>query len=413
MITRRDFLAAGLATAGAGITVPPILAQGVFAATAEGVHNDHVLVVLQWGGGNDGLNTVVPYADPAYHDARPTIGVAPESVLDLDGKVGFHPALTGVKALYDRGRVAVVQGVGYPNPTYSHFEALHVWEYADPARASTSGWLGALLASGRLDVSDHPLACVAAGQASTPTELRAPGAQVSVIQSSQGYAIEGGAARTTAAPALYRSTPGPYGALFDQALSTARAGIAELSAASAYAPAAQYEPKGVVYGSKIDLASSLQLAARIIVTQPSAKVVHVVLGGFDTHQQEDSRHQSLLAAVDAGVSAFMQDLAAHGQDRRVTLMTWSEFGRRVRENGSRGTDHGAAMPMLVMGGAVAGGLYGEAPSLTSTVDGGNLKYTVDFRSVYQAVIRDWLGADPSGVLGGTYPEVGLRWSAAG
>ena len=188
--------------------------------------------------------------------------------------------------------------------------------------------------------------------------------------------------------------------------------MAELGAASSYTPAVQYEPKGVVYGSKIDLASSLQLAARIIVTQPSAKIVHVVLGGFDTHQQEDTRHQSLLADVDAAVGAFMQDLAAHGQDRRVTLMTWSEFGRRVKENGSRGTDHGAAMPMLVIGGAVQGSLYGEAPSLTSTVDAGNLKYTVDFRSVYQSLIRDWLGADPSAVLGGSYPEVGLRWSAS-
>lgn len=411
MLTRRDFVNSGLLAGAAGLIVPPVLAKGVFAATTEGVHNDHVLVVLQWGGGNDGLNTVVPYADAAYHDARPTIGVTPDKVLRLDDRVGLHPSLTGIKALYDRGQVAVVQGVGYPTPTYSHFEGLHVWEYADPQRKQTEGWLGRVLASGQLGGQGQALACVAAGEASTPTELRATGATVSVIDSAAGYQIQGGAGRQVAAPALYAGTPGPYGVLFDTALSTAEAGIAALQKASTYKPAASYEPRGVVYGSKVDLAASLQLAAQIIVTQPAAKVIHVVLGGFDTHQQEDTRHQALMGYVDAALSAFMADLAAHGQDRRVTVMTWSEFGRRVKENGSKGTDHGAAAPMFVLGGAVKGGLYGEQPSLTQTVDSGNLQYTMDFRSVYQSLIRDWLGADPASVLGGSFPESGLRWSA--
>ena len=410
MLTRRDVLRGGLIAAGTGLVVPPVLAKGVFAATAEGVHNDHVLVVLQWGGGNDGLNTVVPYADAAYHDARPTIGVDPAQVLHLDSHVGLHPALKGVKSLYDSGRVAVVQGVGYPQPTYSHFEGLHVWEYADPARRQTEGWLGRLLASGELG-GQQALACVAAGQASTPTELRAAGTTVSVIDSAGSYRVQGGTGREVAAPALYHATPGPYGVLLDTALQTAESGIAALGAASTYRPAATYESRGVVYGSKVDLASSLQLAAQLITTQPGTKIVHVVLGGFDTHQQEDTRHAALLADVDAAVTAFMQDLAAHGQDHRVTLMTWSEFGRRVGENGSKGTDHGAAAPMFVIGGAVKGGLLGAQPSLTDTVDGGNLKYTMDFRSVYQSLIRDWLGADPSAVLGGSFPESGLRWNS--
>jgi len=412
MFTRRDFISSGLLAAGAGLIVPPVLAKGVLAATSEGVHNDRVLVVLQWGGGNDGLNTVVPYADSAYHDARPTIGIAPDKVLRLDDAVGLHPSLTGIKALFDRGQVAVIQGVGYPQPTYSHFEGVHVWEYADPLRKQNEGWLGRVLARGGLLASDQPLACVAAGQASTPTELRAAGTTVSVIDSAAGYAVQGGPGRQVAAPALYASTPGLYGALFDTALTTAEAGISALQKASNYKAAASYEPRGVVYGSKVDLASSLQLAAQIIVTQPSAKVIHVVLGGFDTHQQEDTRHAALMGYVDSAVSAFMADLAAHGQDRRVTLMTWSEFGRRVKENGSKGTDHGSAAPMFVVGGALKGGVLGEHPSLTSTVDNGNLKYTTDFRSVYQSLIRDWLGADPAAVLGGAFPESGLSWAAA-
>ncbi|HXA30131.1 MAG TPA: DUF1501 domain-containing protein [Candidatus Angelobacter sp.] len=404
-LTRRDFLASGLLATGAGLVVPPVLARGVLAATNDGVHNDRVLVVLQMGGGNDGLNTVVPYADSAYHDARPTIGVAPDKVLHLDANVGLNPALVGLKSLYDAGRVAVVQGAGYDNPTYSHFEALQVWEYADPQRRATDGWLGKLMAAQR-DASANALAACALGQASTPAELRAQGARVSVIDTIKAYDVQGGAARQAAAPALYKRTPGIYGALFDQGLATAEAGIAALKNAGGYTPAAAYSNTATVYGSKNSIASSLQLTAQMIVTQPGVKVCHVVLGGFDTHQDEDVRQTALLTDVDRAVSAFMQDLDAHGAADRVVLMTWSEFGRRVRENGSKGTDHGSAAPVFVVGKRVRGGLYGAAPSLTD-LDNGNLKHTVDFRSVYQAMIGDWLGGDAQSVLGGSFPTLPL------
>jgi uncharacterized protein (DUF1501 family) len=404
-LTRRDFLASGLLAAGAGIVVPPVLAKGVLAAANDGVHNNRVLVVLQLGGGNDGLNTVVPYADAAYHDARPGIGVALDKVLRLDGRVGLNPVLPGIKALYDAGKVAVVQGVGYDNPTYSHFEALHVWEYADPARRATDGWLGRLMAAQR-DHATNPLAACALGQSSTPTELRAQGATVSVISSAKSYDVQGGAVRQAAAPALYKGTPGVYGALFDQALSTAESGIAALKNAGAYTPGATYGDSATVYGSKNSLATSLQLTAQMIVTQPTVKVCHVVLGGFDTHQDEDMRQAALLTNVDRAISAFMQDLEAHGVADRVVLMTWSEFGRRVKENGSKGTDHGSAAPLFVVGKPVKGGLYGGTPSLTD-LDNGNLKHTTDFRSVYQSMIRDWLGGDAMSVLGGGFPDLPL------
>lgn len=404
-LTRRDFLASGLVATGAGLAVPTVLARGVLAATNDGVHNDHVLVVLQLGGGNDGINTVIPYADPAYHDNRPTIGVGTDKVLKIDGNVGLNPALSGLKSLYDSGRVAIVQGVGYDNPTYSHFEALQVWEYADPQRRATDGWLGRLMAA-QANASANALAACALGQASTPTELRAQGAQVSVIDSIAGYDVQGGAVRQAAAPALYRRTPGLYGAIFDQALSTAEAGIGALRNASSYKPAVTYSDTATVYGSKNSISGSLQLTAQMIVTEPGVKVCHVVLGGFDTHQQEDTRQTALLADVDKAVSAFMQDLDAHGVADRVVLMTWSEFGRRVKENGSKGTDHGSAAPVFVVGKPVKGGLYGAAPSLTD-LDNGNLKHTTDFRSVYQAMIRDWLGADSESVLGGSYPTLPL------
>ena len=143
----------------------------------------------------------------------------------------------------------------------------------------------------------------------------------------------------------------------------------------------------------------------MIVTEPSVKICHVVISGFDTHQAQATRQTALLGELDTAVAAFMQDLTAHGQADRVVLMTWSEFGRRINENGSQGTDHGAAAPLFIVGKPVKGGLYGEQPSLTSTIDGGNLKYTVDFRSVYQTLIRDWLQGDPAAVLGASYPEL--------
>jgi len=403
-VTRRDFLAAGLVGAASGVMVPPVLAKGVFAAGIEGIHNDRVLVVLQLAGGNDGLNTVVPYADPAYLSARPTVGVRPDAVLHIDSNLGLNPALKGMKSLYDGGQVAIVQGVGYSNPTYSHFENLYVWEYADPQRAQTDGWLGKLLGS-QIDSQGHPLSGCALGETSTPPELRAPTAMVSVIDSITGYTVRGGAGRQATAPALYRTTPGIYGVLFDQALSTAESGMKTLAAgASAYTPAAQYAVAGATPAAN-SLGAALQLTAQMIVTEPSVKICHVVLGGFDTHQTEATRQTALLTEVDAAVGAFMTDLTAHGQADRVVLMTWSEFGRRINENGSQGTDHGAAAPLFIVGKPVKGGLYGEQPSLTSTIDSGNLKYTVDFRSVYQTLIRDWLQGDPAAVLGASYPEL--------
>ena len=403
-VTRRDFLSTGLVGVAGGVIVPPILAKGVFAAGIEGIHNNRVLVVVQLAGGNDGLNTVVPYADPAYLTARPTIGVKPDSVLHLDSSTGLHPSLPGLKSLYDKGNVAIVRGVGYDSPTYSHFENLYVWEYADPKRAQTDGWLGKLLAT-QLDSQGHPLSGCALGEVSTPPELRATNATVSVIDSIAGYSVRGGPTRGSTATALYQKTPGIYGALFDQALSTADSGMTTLSTgAASYKPAASYTAPGAkgVAGS---LGSALQLTAQMIVTEPSVKICHVVLNGFDTHQAEDVRQAALLAELDTALSAFMADMEAHNQADRVVLMTWSEFGRRIAENGSQGTDHGAAAPLFIMGKPVKGGLFGEQPSLTSTIDSGNLKYTVDFRSVYQTLIRDWLQGDPSAVLGASYPEM--------
>jgi uncharacterized protein (DUF1501 family) len=407
MITRRDFMVSGITATGAGIIVPPVFAKSVFAATTEDIHNDHVLVVVQLGGGNDGLNTVVPFTDPAYLQARPGIGIAADKVLPLNATLGLNPVMPGLKKLFDAGQVALVQGVGYAHPVYSHFESLYIWEHADPTLQQNDGWLGKLLA-GQLDGEGHPLTGCALGQVTTPPELLAQNATVSVIDSIPTYQVQGGPGRREAAPVLYKRTPGIYGALFDQALTTAEYGIAALAdSASRYTPSVTYTPQSAVFAGKNSLATSLQLTAEMIVTQPSVKICHVVLGGFDTHQDEDTHQNALLASVDSAVSTFIQDIANHGMADRVVLMTWSEFGRRIAENGGKGTDHGAAAPLFVVGKPVNGGIFGEQPSLTSTVDSGNLQYNVDFRSVYQSLIRDWLEADPAAVLGASFPDLAL------
>jgi uncharacterized protein (DUF1501 family) len=299
-----------------------------------------------------------------------------------------------------------VRGVGYPNPTFSHFESIRIWETGDPTRRQVDGWLGRTLASA-YDSNGHPLTGCACGATDVPGALRDLQATMTVIQNQKTFGFTGGSEVEAAVGALYKGTPGIYGALFDTALGTAESGIATLTRGSAsYAPAVQYGVAGAVPAPN-SLGSALQLTAQMIATEPSVKICHVVLGGFDTHQAESTRQAALLAELDTAVSAFMQDITAHGQADRVVLMTWSEFGRRVSQNGSQGTDHGAAAPLFIVGKPVAGGLYGEQPSLTSTIDAGNLKYTVDFRSVYQTLIRDWLQGDAATVLGASYPELPL------
>ena len=207
--------------------------------------------------------------------------------------------------------------------------------------------------------------------------------------------------------ALYKGTPGIYGALFDTAIATATETMATLrTSASAYQPMANYTDNvRLVYSSKNQLAAALQLAAELIVTGTGVKLLHVTLGGFDTHYTELSRHDDLMGYLDSAVSAFYQDLAAHHMADKVLIATWSEFGRRPKENASGGTDHGAAAPLLLIGDPVKGGLYGAEPSLTKLDDTGNLEHAVDFRSVYQEILSGHLGADAATILGASFDRV--------
>ena len=413
-LKRRDFLKAGLVF-GAGASglaagyaaVPDAFARAVYAAKKEGLANDNILVMIQLAGGNDGLRTVVPIADPALHDLRPKLaGPMVSQALPLNSQYGLNHNLGGIKGLWDKGKVAIVQGVGYPNPTFSHFESIRIWETGDPTRRQVDGWLGRTLAT-NYDSNGHPLTGCACGATDAPGALRDLQATLTVIQNQKTFGFAGGSEVEAAVGALYKGTPGIYGALFDTAIAIATDTMAALrTSASTYQPMADYSDKvKLVYSSKNQLAAALQLAAELIVTGTGVKLLHVTLGGFDTHYTELNRHDDLMGYLDSAVSAFYQDLAAHNMADKVLIATWSEFGRRPKENASGGTDHGAAAPLLLIGDPVQGGLYGAEPSLTSLDNTGNLKYAVDFRSVYQEILSGHLGADAGKILGSTFDSV--------
>ncbi len=414
-IGRRDFLRAGLVfgAGAAGLAagyaaVPDVFTRAVYAAKKDGVSNDRVLVMVQLAGGNDGLQTVMPLQDPTYRDLRPQLSKSVDSALPLSKEWGLNKELSGIKKLYDQGKVAVVQGVGYPDPSESHFDSIRVWETGDPQRRQVDGWLGKTIAK-NYDSAGHPLVGCACGTTGIPGALRDLQATLTVINGQQSFKFLGGDEMERAAGALYTSTPGIYGALFDTAVATARDTVAQLrTSAAKYVPKAAYDDKvRLVYSSKNQLGAALQLAAELIVSGAGPKILHVTLGGFDTHYTQQNRHDSLMAYVDTAVSAFHEDLAAHGMADRVLIATWSEFGRRPKENASAGTDHGTVAPVFLIGDAVKGGLYGEGPDLTKLDRAGNPIYTTDFRAVYQEILTSHLVVDPREVLDQTFEKLSL------
>ena len=412
-LNRRDFLRAGLVF-GAGASglaagyaaVPDIFARAVYAAKEEKIVNDKVLLMIQLAGGNDGLQTVMPLSDPAFRDLRPQLSKAADSALAINKDVGLNKNLAGVKKLYDAGKVAIVQGVGYPKPSFSHFDSIRVWETADPERRQQDGWLGKTIAD-NYDSAGHPLVGCACGTTGIPGALRDLEATLTVVNSQQSFKFNGGDQMEKAMGALYTQTPGIYGALFDTAVTTARDTIAQLkSSAASYTPKSTYSDKTkLVYSSKNQLAAALQLAAQLIVTGTGVKILHVTLGGFDTHYTQQQRHDDLVAYFDDAVSTFYEDLAGHGMSDRVLIATWSEFGRRPKENASAGTDHGTSAPVFLIGDGVKGGLYGEMPSLAKLDTGGNLAYKVDFRSVYQEILDSHLAVDSKEVFAQSFERV--------
>ncbi len=365
------------------------------------------LVVVQLSGGNDGLNAVVPYADGLYYQLRPQIGIAADQVLHLDDQIGLHPNLKSFKSLFDQHQLAVIQGVGYPNSSRSHFRSMEIWHTARPDSSSPGqGWLGAFMAE-IYKGGDSPFECVNFGS-SVPQALLTPHAPIAAMQDTHTFQFLVDRRLPTMKDPLLKTfgtvyaTPAQKSPALDLVSSTwdtTAKGVSILSnTTEKYQPAAPYPTN--------PFARTLQQVSQMLAANVGTRVFYVQLGGFDTHANEKPVQATLLSQLSDSLAAFQADLEGHNLADKVLTMMFSEFGRRVKENGSQGTDHGSAGPMFVLGKGVKGGVYGQHPDLNN-LDEGDLAFSTDFRSVYATVIDEWMGASSQDVLGGKFDSLGF------
>lgn len=403
-LTRRRFLlasgvvGAGALVTGAGMGLAELLEAASRAAPAEPTQK---LVLVTLYGGNDGLNTVIPYTDSRYYALRPELAYAPEQVLQLDDRLGLNPKLRGLKRLWDTKRLAVVLGVGYPKPDRSHFRSMDIWQTASPTVPIYTGWVGRWLdgtrATAEAAVSFEPvLPPLLVGETRAGARINLGGLKLpSGIELAQvaglGDAQAGESTMRARAAASYAD------------LLRVDKLVRESTEATREDPGSAVPVPATGTGGSSALAAQLAMVARCVEAGVPTQVYSVSLGGFDTHAAEMAGHEMLLGQLDEALTTFVERMSRTEAGRRVTVVVYSEFGRRVRANASDGTDHGTAGPVLVMGAPVRGGFYGEQPSLTD-LDDGDLKATVDFRQVFGTVIGSVLRADPAQYLGGYQVE---------
>jgi uncharacterized protein (DUF1501 family) len=406
MANRRQFIVQSIGAFGGLVAVDSIWARAARAAAgvpASGSSSARCLVVVNLQGGNDGLNTIVPYGDPTYYKVRPTINVATSDVLAIDSSIGMNPKLASLKALYDQHRVAVLQGVHYPNYVLSHFRGTEIWQTAAPDSYETTGWAGRYLDDANLP-ADNLFKGVAIGPI-LPKMLIADKTDVPAIANLRGFQFNGQRDEQAQADQILMGDGAQY-PFQSPYLSLVQDVERDAHAASQKLPHLVAGYKSAVDYPKTPFAQGLNLVSAIINADLGTKVFYVSLGSFDTHVGQRTRQDGLLQQFGDGIKAFYDDLAAHGTDGDVLTMTFSEFGRRVQENANRGTDHGTAAPMFLIGGGVKGGVIGDHPSLTD-LDFGNLKWHTDFRSVYATVLEGWLNVPSSAVLGSSFSTLGV------
>jgi uncharacterized protein (DUF1501 family) len=410
-VSRRTFLGNGVAAFTVGFAAPAFLADIARAQSARARN----LVIVYLGGGNDSLSTVVPYLDPFYYSRRPNIAIPAGQVLqvgsDSSGKaLGLHPRLTGLQSIFNDGRLAIVQRTGYNNSSRSHFQGLDIWGTASPSAPSGNGWLGRYL-----DTLPSPIDPLAGWNSTreTPRALYANNIAVPAIPDARTYAfsspntgVEAGYERT-AATRLTASRPldRPHLSFVNTSSQAAMATLDRVGAVAAYTATTPYENNG--------FALALRTVAGAIVRGIGTRVFWVQIGGFDTHASQGNAgggsYANLMGTVGNGMLAFYNDLRNQGLLGDTLVLQFSEFGRRIAENGSQGTDHGAAGVMMAMGGSVRGGIFGTAASLNTALDNptlenaaGDVRFETDFRAVYATVLDNWLGANSAALLGGDF-----------
>jgi uncharacterized protein (DUF1501 family) len=383
--------------------VPEFVAR---TARAAAPGKDTILVVLEMNGGNDGLNTVIPFADDLYHKARPTLRQTKDVVIRLNDHVGLHSGMQGLKPMWEQGHLAVLQGVGYPNPDRSHFEAMDIWQSADPKRLVTTGWLGRATAEIKNSVGGIPLLHI--GGKALPLALTgSSGGAAVTINDQNSFRLElgsGSPGQLQARRKLLEDLSTPTGKALDDDLVSfvQRRQVQTLTAVEDLR--SLLEGPNAVPRIGGGLTQKLQLISGLIAKNFGTRIFYVSLDGFDTHADQGPAHAKLLSELADAVGTFFRNLKSTGDDGRVRLMTFSEFGRRVQENGSRGTDHGAASCLFVAGPSVHGGVVGSHPSLAD-LDAGDLQFQLDFRRIYATLLDSWLGVDSKVVLGGQWDPV--------
>jgi len=388
--------------------VPTFLARTALAAPNSSLSGakDTILVVVQLTGGNDGLNTVIPFKNEDYAKYRPTIKVPTDRIKKIDDKIGLHPALNDMHGLLDDRSLCVVQGVGYPNPSQSHFRSMDIWQAASTRETLNEGWVGKAL-----NQINAPAFHIANANESAPLALAGSSVRVPSITSIDDFQLKltaaTGADKKDQKKIIEGSTktadkPGLLDFVSKTALNTYASSQKLQELGKNYQPKATY-PQGNA------LANRLKLCAQLIDAGMGARIFYVAIDGFDTHANQggvQGTHANLLGQVSGAIAAFYKDLAARGHKDRLLVMTFSEFGRRAKENGSKGTDHGSGAPMMLVGGKVKPGLVGEHPDLAK-LEMGNLKHSIDFREVYAAVLDQWLGVSSKEVMEGEFKPAAI------
>lgn len=393
-ISRRTFLEASTVGVGAGL-------PGVFQRVAQSAPKSDqkggdqtVLVVVELTGGNDGLNTIIPFRDPIYRTARPSLRQRADQIKKIDDDLGFHPAMQGFSDLLEAGQLAIVQGVGYANPNRSHFESMDIWHKATRSRSEQFGWLGRSLP--RLKIGKG----LYLGTGEGPLALFSPAGHAPAVASLKAYQLK------TGPGAVGKQRRDTIETLNEQATEDDLLNFVRSSTTQTYASSKElervadsYQPAKSYPANR--LGQNLKLIAQLIDAGIPERIYYTTHGSFDTHAGQQPNHARLLGELAEGLNAFQKDLSQKGHGKRVVVMTFSEFGRRVKENGSAGTDHGVASQMFLIGENIKAGLIGKHPRLDDLTDG-DLKHHTDFRQVYATMLDEWLDVPSKEILGRSY-----------
>ena len=368
------------------------------------VKKERSVVIIELAGGNDALNTLIPYNNGLYYDYRPGIGIPQEDVLKIDDELGFNPTLAPYKDLWDKGQLAVINGIGYPSPSRSHFRSRDIWYTAEPEKVGTQGWLGPAIRD--LDPNgDNVLTGVNFGRG-LPRALVCKGVPVASVGNLETYGLLTGMSDETArlnALEAFSRMYGPEGGKDTVAQVLSQNGAQALIGADTLRTAPEKYRSSVEYADN-PIAQSLKSVAQVMCADLGTKVFYTQHGSFDTHSNELLSHAKLWREVSTATSDFVQDIEEHGLMKDTLILVWSEFGRRIKDNGT-GCDHGSGGVAFVIGGLVKGGLYGEYPSLEEKDHlEGDLHFTNDFRSTYATILDKWMGLDPDPILNGQFEQ---------